>query len=269
MKLLLWIGNEPSQKALANKLAEEFDIIGIVTESRISKRKITLRKLYYYIYEKIFLSEINNAWFEMKNYFDQKYSAYPTAKRLDVENINAEEAYNFSKDLNPDLIIVSGTRLIKSTMLSIQSQKGILNLHTGVSPFIKGGPNCTNWCIATKQFHLVGNTIMWIDEGIDSGNIVTTEFTPIDWKLPLLHIHISVMEHAHRLYQKAIRFIVKGGNSNVKQESLGNGKTYYTKDWRLKNKKDLIMNLREAQKNLSQEEIQTKQDDYQTIEIKI
>lgn len=269
MNLLLWIGNESNQMALANKLANYFNIVGIVTESRQYKRKFTLIKIIHSLYEKIFLSSLNKSWWGMKDYYEKKYADYPLANRIDVENINSEESYNFSKDLNPDLIIVSGTRLVKSKMLSVKTKKGILNLHTGISPYIKGGPNCTNWCIATKQYHLVGNTIMWIDEGIDSGNIVTTELTKIDWSKSLLDIHISVMEHAHQLYIKAIKFIEEGNTSNIKQSDIGNGKTYYTKEWKLKYKRNLIRNFKEIQKNNRFDRITEMTKKINTIEINL
>ncbi len=269
MNLLLWLGNESNQKALANKLANDFNIVGIVTESRHHKRKITLNKILHSLYEKIFLSAINKAWWGMKDYYDHKYTDYPLIKRINVENINSEEAYNFSKNLKPDLIIVSGTGLVKDKMLSVKAKKGILNLHTGLSPYIKGGPNCTNWCIATKQYHLVGNAVMWIDEGIDSGNIVTTELTKIDWSKSLLEIHIAVMEHAHQLYIKAIKFIEEGYTSNIKQSDIGDGKTYYTKEWKLKNKRDLVRNFNELQKNNRRERIIEKTSKIKTIEIKL
>jgi len=152
-------------------------------------------------------------------------------------------------------------------MLSVRAKIGILNLHTGVSPYVKGGPNCTNWCIATNQFHLVGNTIMWIDEGIDSGNIITTELTKVDWSKSLLDIHIAVMEHAHLLYVKAIKYLAQGNVSNIKQSDIGTGKTYYTKDWKLKNKRDLIKNLRAIQKSNSKEWIAEKSKSIKTVEI--
>ncbi|MBM77212.1 MAG: hypothetical protein CL846_01900 [Crocinitomicaceae bacterium] len=269
MKLLLWIGNESNQKALANKLAEEFNVIGIVTEKRLSKRKITLRKVFDSAFEKLFLPSINNAWLGMKDYYNKQYPDFPKSKRIDVENINSEDAFEFSKKLNPDLIIVSGTRLVKSKMLSIKTNKGILNLHTGLSPYVKGGPNCTNWCIATNQFHIIGNTIMWIDEGIDSGNIVTTEFSDINWSDTLLNIHISVMEHAHALYLKAVKYISQENNSNVEQSKLGEGKTYYSKEWKLKNKINLIINLKKHRRQFSKEGLTKKRKNIKIVEITI
>ncbi len=267
MKLLLWIGSAPNHRALANKLAEEFEVVGIITESRVQKRKLTLSKILETLFEKFFLSFISKAWIGMNRLYNDKYPNYPAAKRLDVSIINSEEAFEFSKEMNADLVIVSGTSLIKKKMLSVPASKGILNLHTGLSPYIKGGPNCTNWCIAAEQFHLVGNTIMWIDEGIDSGNIVTTELTDIDWNSSFQEIHFKVMEHAHDLYQRAIRYLANGKTSNVPQSEIAEGKTYYTKQWGLNAKMALKRNLPKVKKKETQAQIKAKKEEVKTVEI--
>jgi len=36
------------------------------------------------------------------------------------------------------------------------------------------------WCLAKNWLHLIGNTVMWIDPGIDSGDLLSTERTPLD-----------------------------------------------------------------------------------------
>jgi len=243
MKIVLWIGNEGNQKALANKIHARFPLTSIVRETRKTKRNITFGLLFEKVIEKIFLSSIGKSWIKMKGYYNSKYPEYPATNILDVENINSEAAFNFTKEIAPDLILVSGTRLVKEKMLSIHPRIGIMNLHTGLSPYIKGGPNCTNWCIATGQFHLIGNTIMWIDAGIDSGNLVRTDFTPFDGNEHLDDIHLKVMEHAHDLYIKAIEDVTKNNYSNVKQSDIAVGKIFYNKEWRLKEKINLIQNM--------------------------
>jgi methionyl-tRNA formyltransferase len=244
MKIVLWIGNKAHQKALASKIHQLFPISGVVTETRENKKGFKFKALLDKTIEKVFLQSIGKSWSQLINYYNQLYNQFPKVASVDVENINSEKAYEFTKALNPDLIIVSGTRLVKSKMLSIKPTIGILNLHTGLSPYIKGGPNCTNWCIATKQYHLIGNTIMWIDEGIDSGNIVTTEFTNFDGNETLPELHIKVMEHAHALYLNAIEAIKNGDAPSISQHEIGKGKTYYTKEWNLKNKLNLVINFR-------------------------
>ena len=244
MKIILWIGNEPNQIALANKIHEIYPIDTIFVETKKTKQKVTHLIIFQKIIEKLFLSKISQAWFNMLSHYKLMYTSFPEVKIVYTDNINSELVFQQSVGLTPDLIIVSGTRLIKEKLLSVNPSIGILNLHTGLSPYMKGGPNCTNWCIANNQLHLIGNTIMWIDKGIDSGNIITTELTCLDGTEDLSKIHIKVMEHAHQLYLKAITSIVNGKQSNVPQLEIAQGQVFYTKDWTLDKKISLVRNLR-------------------------
>lgn len=255
MRIVLWIGNEPNQRALAGKIHERFQVAGIITESRIHKRRITFKKLGEKLFEKVFLGDIARAWYGMHRYYTERFPAYPDVPLLDVENINDEKTYQFTKDLAPDLVIVSGTRMVKKNLLSIPAIIGILNLHTGLSPYIKGGPNCTNWCIATGQFHLIGNTIMWIDEGIDSGNIMSTEFTKFTGDETLAEVHIKVMEHAHDLYLRAIESIKNRSVNNIPQKNIAEGITYYNRQWSLKEKRKLVRNMNRFKQSVSEENL--------------
>jgi len=265
MKIILWIGNEPNQKALATKINDLFPLSGIVTETKKHKQKITLKILVEKITERIFLRSIAKSWWGMKSYYEKSFPTLPNVEILNVENINSNEAYIFSKKFNADLILVSGTRLIKEKMLQIKPNIGILNLHTGLSPYIKGGPNCTNWSIATNQFHLIGNTIMWIDAGIDTGNLLTTEFTEISGEENLLQLHIIVMEHAHSLYLKSIKLIQSGIKKSIAQAEIAGGKTYYTKDWTLKRKFDLITNFKKIKHFVKSKQLIEKRKTIRTV----
>lgn len=84
---------------------------------------------------------------------------------------------------------------------------------------------------------------MWIDEGIDSGNIMATEFTEFNGKESLLEIHIKVMDHAHDLSLRSIKQVAAGKIINIPQNQIAAGTTYYTKQWGLKEKINLIHNL--------------------------
>jgi methionyl-tRNA formyltransferase len=267
MNIVLWIGNEPNQKAFANKLHAIFPISAIVTETRQTKTEYTFRLIIEKVIEKLFLSSIGKAWRNMLKHYDQKFPKYPDTAILDVENINSQLVYDFTNKHKPDLILVSGTRLINEKMLRINTSIGILNLHTGLSPYVKGGPNCTNWCIANKDFHLIGNTIMWIDIGIDTGNILTSEFTPINGNENLTELHIKVMEHAHNLYINAVKFLNLGNKQSIRQSDIAKGKTYYTKQWTLKQKINLIRNFPELKKEFENGNILVKRNDIKTVKI--
>lgn len=265
MRIVLWIGNESNQKALANKIHEKFPLCGIVTESRKSKSHITIAKIFEKIIENIFLKKIGRAWYDMLDFFEKENPLYPPVPLMDTENINNGSVWGFTKELLPDLIIVSGTRMIKNRLLSLAPTIGIMNLHTGLSPYVKGGPNCTNWCISTNQFHLIGNTIMWIDKGIDTGNIITTEFTDFDGTESLSGLHIKVMCHAHNLYLRSIEKISQGEKISVKQGDICLGKTYYSKEWGLRQKLQLVRNFAQIRKLVTNGEIDRKRKCIKTV----
>ena len=110
-----------------------------------------------------------------------------------------------------------------------------MNLHTGISPYIKGGPDCTCWCLFLKEFSLIGNTVMWLDNGIDSGNIIATEQTILNGNESLVELKIKNMKHGHDLYLRAIeRFYNKIPLKNIKQSSLSPHRLFLSKHWRLK-----------------------------------
>lgn len=253
MKIVLWIGGGANQKALANKIHAAIPLAGIVLEKRKQKRKITIPGLFEKVIEKLFLSPIGKSWWQMMQSYNSQYPSYPEAPLIEVENINASAAYEFTSDISPDVVIVSGTRMVRKKMLSIQPPIGILNLHTGLSPYIKGGPNCTNWCIATDQYHMIGNTIMWIDAGIDTGNIIATEFTDFEGDEQLPEVQSKVMEHAHSLYVSTILKLSEGNQvPNVPQMEIAEGVTYYTKQWGLKEKIKLVRNLKAFRKSFKE-----------------
>ena len=108
---------------------------------------------------------------------------------------------------------------------------------------------------------------MWIDKGIDSGNIITTELTPFTGEEDLSEIHLKVMGHAHELYLKAITNISNGIITNVPQSEIAIGKVFYTKDWTLNKKFSLIKNFKNFKSVVYSEEYKQKQKDLRIIKM--
>jgi len=246
IKIVIWCGEGANQKALANKIAERFDLCGLVIDKKTDLKKPPLwKKIPAALQDRFFFNTINNAWSSMQHAYQQQYPRWPETATISVGSINSDEAFHFTQQLSPDLIVVSGTSLVKKKMLSLSPSIGIINLHTGLSPYIKGGPNCTNWCISTGQFDMIGNTIMWINEGIDAGNIIVTERTLLKDVKDLRDIQWSVMEHAHELYLKAIYYLQNfpPPHTSVAQNQITPGKLYLTRMWDFSAKKKLLANL--------------------------
>jgi len=259
-KIVCWVGDAPNHRALVNKIAAAHNVVGIVVDSKKQMIKSPgLKGWWKKLVNKIRFGRIDNAWSWMQHQYRERFPGWPNVKILKVNSINDPKAFDFTRELQPDLVIISGTSLVKEPMVSLPLPIGIMNLHTGLSPYVKGGPNCTNWCIANDQWGLVGNTIMWLSAGIDSGNIITSERTTLGDQDDLPAIHFKVMEHAHELYLRAIQYIINARPpfQSIAQGSFGKGNLYLTKMWTGEKKKKLLQNLGSAKNTNCAENIQT------------
>lgn len=259
-RILCWVGNAPNHRALVAKLAEQYEIAGVVIDNKKSMvGKKSIPQLLKKIYHKWKFGRIDAAWTALQDHYRKKYPEWPATRLLFTDSVNSEEAYAFTRELNPDLVIVSGTALVREPMVTLPLPIGIMNLHTGLSPYIKGGPNCTNWCIANNEWGLIGNSIMWLSAGIDSGNIICTERTELADEKELSAIHLRVMEHAHDLYLRSIRYVLsqEPPYQSVPQSSLGKGKLYLTRMWTSAQKTKLLENLQAERNNRFPEDYRT------------
>jgi methionyl-tRNA formyltransferase len=245
MKIILLCGNKSNQHALAAKIAVQFNLVGIVKEERKEKKIVQAGDLLSKILNRFLFYKIASSWYNLLSYYEKNYQEPKQVSNLLTGAINSQEVLDFIKQVQPDLIMVSGTSLIKTGILELKPSKGIINLHTGLSPYVKGGPNCTNWCIANNTLHLIGNTIMWIDKGIDSGNIITSAIVPLDGTESLDTLHFKVMEHAHQLYLDALHALQYDFEncSSVKQQDIATGSLFLTKMWNFNAKLNFMLHL--------------------------
>ena len=177
---------------------------------------------------------LRRAWFTLMAHYERLYPHYPVAPLLEVDDVNDPAVVEKLEHVRPDLIVVSGTNLLRRPLIEAAAGQGarIMNLHTGISPYVRGGPNCTSWCLATGDFDLIGNTVMWIDAGIDSGNLVATERTGLTGSESLFELHLKVMEHAHALLIRCIRAFAEGrALPDVPQRELASGRLFLSRHW--------------------------------------
>ncbi len=234
MKVVIITGNQANQKALCHKIARAANVSAIVVSANVPRKRPDLGKrlasLAARVETRLAGRPFVAAWLDLLKEYEKEFPAFPDAELVRVGNVNDAATRETLARHRPDLTIVSGTNLVGRK--TIAAAGSIVNLHTGISPYVKGGPNCTNWCLAKNWFHLIGSTVMWLDAGIDTGKIIATEQTPLDGSENLLALHRKVMDHAHDLYVRAIAKIAEGANvPAVPQDEIAAGALFYTKDW--------------------------------------
>lgn len=95
-------------------------------------------------------------------------------KVIRVPSVNSDECRAWLQKLQPDLVIVNGTRIISGkTLESIGAP--FINIHDGITPAYRG-VHGGYWALAMGKPELFGTTIHLVDQGVDTGGILEQIF---------------------------------------------------------------------------------------------
>ena len=113
--------------------------------------------------------------------------------------INDEKWVSRIEDINPDYIVSYGCSIVKSRLVKRFAGR-FINLHLGLSPYYRGsGTNV--WPIINKELTFIGATFMFIDEGIDTGQI-------IHQLRPNLYLNDNTQTIGNRVIRESIELVV-------------------------------------------------------------
>ena len=211
-----------------------------------------LNLLFYKYIKKIEKEKKNTEQFYFKNLSNSELHKLQTKIFDFVEqgkSINDKKYVNTIKNLNPDIIVVMGTSLIKEEIIKIP-QLGILNMHTGLSPYYRGGK--TNfWPFIFNDLGACGVTIHKLDIGIDSGDIISHGLPEITQEDTYSSINCKSIILGTSLMIEVIRQLIKEGNlKSVKQWKDSNCKLFYNDHFNgyhafnyIKNHKKIVSNF--------------------------
>ena len=115
---------------------------------------------------------------------------------LKTTNVNSHETIKWISDLNADVIFCFGwSRLLKSEILNL-TRLGVIGFHPAELPMNRGRHPLI-WALALGLSH-TASTFFFMDEGADSGDILSQEIVPIYYK-----------DTAQNLYQRIIKTALK------------------------------------------------------------
>jgi methionyl-tRNA formyltransferase len=92
-------------------------------------------------------------------------------------DINSAESVRHTRELRPDLMVVTGwTRLLSAELLGVPP-RGVIGFHASLLPRYRGRAP-VNWAILRGEA-VTGNTMMYLDPGTDTGDIIDQQTVPI------------------------------------------------------------------------------------------
>jgi methionyl-tRNA formyltransferase len=120
------------------------------------------------------------------------------------------------KELSPDLIVVVAFgQILPRALLDIPAC-GCVNVHASLLPFYRGAAPI-NWALINGETE-TGVTIMLLDEGMDTGDMLLQEKLPIMPTDTVATLHDKLAQNGARLLGKALDKLGSSGWTRVPQD---------------------------------------------------
>lgn len=191
MKKVVFMGTPDFAVNILEGLIENYDVIGVVSQpdKKVGRKQIL--------------------------------TATPVKKMALEHNIkvfqprNIKEEYQEILDLKPDIIITCAYGQIIPKEILDTPEYGCINVHASLLPKLRGGAPIHKAII--YGYKKTGVTIMYMDEKMDSGDIISTAETEIkdNDNLETLHDRLSIM--GKDLLLKTLPSIFDRTNQRIKQ----------------------------------------------------
>ena len=187
-KIIILARDCDSTNVVYNYLKKYFDIDTVVFEKPIARKKQFLNRakrlgyinaisqvIFFLCIAPVIKTFSQKRKAEIFKEFDLDETGPPAQIIKRIKYANTEVGRSLLKQINPDLIIVNGTRIIsKKTLESVPAT--FINIHTGITPAFRG-VHGGYWAIAKGKKDLFGTTIHYVDTGVDTGGIIEQVFT--------------------------------------------------------------------------------------------
>jgi folate-dependent phosphoribosylglycinamide formyltransferase PurN len=182
-KIILLAGKGASTNIIYHALKYEWDISAIILEeaenkSYFLKRRIKKLGIWKVVGQILFqltiVKFLNITSTKRKNELFLQYelntSNLPEEKIIHVISVNDNKCLQILQNINPDIVIVNGTRIISKQILQSIPAK-FLNIHVGITPKYRG-VHGGYWALVNNDISNCGVTIHLIDAGIDTGSVI-------------------------------------------------------------------------------------------------
>lgn len=153
----------------------------------------------------------------------KKEIVFSPIKQLAIENdipvfqpIKIREDYQSILDLNPDIIITAAYGQIIPKQILDYPKYNCINVHASLLPKLRGGAPIHHAII--DGLDKTGITIMYMDVGMDSGDIIAQEEITILKTDTYQILHDKLRQIGATLLLKTLPSIIEGTNQRIKQD---------------------------------------------------
>ncbi len=161
---------------------------------------------------------------------DQTLKAYCQKYNIDYlkdKDVNSKVFLKTLSKYNCDMFVsMSFNQIFKRRIINL-TRYGIINCHAGKLPFYRGR-NILNWALINDENEF-GITVHYVDEGIDTGDIILQKLCPITSKDDYSTLLFKAYSECANVLYEAITLFKNGAVVGLKQTEIHPAGFYCTK----------------------------------------
>lgn len=241
--IVLLCADGDSTRAIANALTDEFGPVKVILEHPVTRLQMAKRRAkklgvlrvagqvafvgavlpFLYRSGRRRIHEIERTHNMRKNWPDLEFH--------NVDSVNSDAARKILRGLDPDIVVVNGTRIISGQTIAC-TEAPFINMHAGITPLYRG-VHGGYWALVEDNSQLVGTTVHFVDTGIDTGNIIDQVYFSVSKDdnfatYPYLHTAFGIP-----ILIRAVREFFEGTlKTKPEGKGLGSRLRYHPTIWR-------------------------------------
>ena len=153
---------------------------------------------------------------QIKKDFSFDETPIPPDQVRHFSSVNDEECISFLREIQPDIVVVNGTRIISKKVLE-STNAVFINMRTGITPKYRG-VHGGYWAMVNNDRENCGVTVHRVDRGIDTGDVLYQNCINVTKKDNYATYPYLQLGEGIPLMHKAIEDIIN--NRLVSQKSL-------------------------------------------------
>lgn len=232
-RIVMLCGDGPSSRFMYNALATEAEVLAVVMERKRSARAmirhrarqlgwLTVIGQLAFIAFNLLLARLQR---RRSDELIRRYGLLANPPPEDiihrVDSVNAAAVRRLLRRLDPDAVVVNGTRILSNKVIDC-IRRPFINTHAGITPRYRG-VHGGYWALAHDDAANCGVTVHLVDAGVDTGSVLYQQRIHVEDSdgfntYPLHQLAVGIP-----LMKKALRDVVDGtlaGNDGVAPSGL-------------------------------------------------
>ena len=220
-KIILLLGPGESSRYLYHALKDEFNISAVAIEQKTSRLDLVKRRikklgilklvehlLFMFIIPPFLRRFSKQRIRALKQHYSFEEQIIPEQLVHRLPSVNSSIALKFLQEQNPDLVLISGTRIISQETLE-STPAVFINIHAGITPAYRG-VHGAYWALVNNDTDRAGVSVHLVDKGIDTGAVIYQQQIDITAEDNFVTYPLIQLGEGIVLLKKAVHAFIQG-----------------------------------------------------------